>query len=383
MKTIKNLDKTLLVLTIIFSIFGCVMILSATSATTVLRYNIGLSHFFSRQLFAIALAVFVGAFVLYIPLRKYYYLSYASVVLIIVLLIYVLYAGKLTNNARSWIPIGPFNLQPSELAKSVQILFMAYFYNMLNKNKCKNIYLYFIPLITGAFMALLIYMQSDLGGAFILLALTGLVFLSVPYVWKNRLQILKITFLPIIFVLIVFAFNKDKILTKEKMDRLNFTAPCKRYNEESGYQVCNGFIAMANGGLFGVGLGKSSQKFLYLPESHTDFIFPIIVEELGAITGILVIIGYFIFIFKFLKIAKSSLSLRNSLIAIGVFWYFVLHIIINLGGVLALIPLTGVPLPLLSYGGSFTINVLLLMFLIQRVVVENKKIELKNALAKI
>ena len=127
--------------------------------------------------------------------------------------------------------------------------------------------------------------------------------------------------------------------------------------------MCNGFIAIKNGGLFGLGFGNSTQKYLYLPEAHTDFIFPIICEELGSIVGAIIINGYGIMLWRILFIAKHANNVRNSIIAYGTFIYLALHILVNLLGVLALIPLTGVPLPLLSYGGSFTLNALILLFL--------------------
>ena len=113
--------------------------------------------------------------------------------------------------------------------------------------------------------------------------------------------------------------------------------------EESGYQVCNGYIAIHNGGLFGVGLGASTQKYLYLPAAHTDFIFAIITEELGLIGGGCVLIAYIFLLFRILVIARNATNLRNSIIAFGTFAYILSHITINLGGLLAIIPLTGVP----------------------------------------
>ena len=142
--------------------------------------------------------------------------------------------------------------------------------------------------------------------------------------------------------------------------------------DDTGYQVCNGLIAYHNGGLFGVGLGNSSQKYLYLPEAHTDFIFPILVEELGLLVGIFVLIGYILILYRILKIAKSCDNIRNFIICYGTFIYILLHLIINLAGSLALIPLTGVPLPFLSYGGSYNMNIILMCFVLQRIAIENK-----------
>ena len=151
--------------------------------------------------------------------------------------------------------------------------------------------------------------------------------------------------------------------------------------EDTGYQVCNGFIAFHNGGLFGVGLGNSSQKYLYLPEAHTDFIYPILVEELGLIIGILVLIGYGYMLYRILRIAKSADCIRNAVICYGAFMLILLHLLVNFLGTLALIPLTGVPLPFLSYGGSFNMNVILILFVVERVAVENKQNQEKRELA--
>ena len=128
---------------------------------------------------------------------------------------------------------------------------------------------------------------------------------------------------------------------------------------------------MKNGGLFGVGLGNSTQKYLYLPESHTDFIFPIIVEELGLCVGVLIILMYGYMLYRIYLISKKSTNLRNQIICYGVFVYLALHILINLVGITALLPLTGVPLPLLSYGGSFAINVICMIFIVERIAFEN------------
>ncbi len=167
------------------------------------------------------------------------------------------------------------------------------------------------------------------------------------------------------------------------MSRLEFKNPCNRYSENTGYQVCNGFIAIHNGGLLGMGLGNSTQKYLYLPEAHTDFIFPILVEELGLLVGGLVIIGYGVILYRILKIAKMADNPRGSILAYGTFLLILFHLLVNFMGILALIPLTGVPVPFLSYGGSYTINILLMTFVVQRVAIETKTNQAKREIAKI
>ncbi len=383
MKDIRKIDKFLLVLIIFYSVLGLMMILSASSVSTVLRYHVSSYHFFVRQLAALIVAYIIGFVILLIPTKRYGFLSFLAVIGVIALLGLVLVYGKITNNAQSWFKIGPFTLQPSEFAKTVIIVFMAVFYNMLTEKRNKNISLYFIPITFAAIMAVLIAKQPDLGSAAIFTAISGFIFMTVPLIHSNFGKIIKIFVILGIIVGGILFYKSDSLLTDERLSRFNFKNPCSRYREDSGYQVCNGLIAISNGGLFGVGLGKSTQKYMYLPESHTDFIFPIVCEELGAVFGALLIVGYGVILLRMYRIAKSADNLRTSIIAYGAFWYFALHIIINLLGILALIPLTGVPLPFLSYGGSYTLNAIILVFIVERVAIENKKNKFTREMAKI
>lgn len=380
---LRKIDKLLLFLVTLMCIFGLVMIYSASSASTILRYYVAPNHFFIRQLLVLVVGFIFGFFVTLFPTNRYKFLTYLYSLFVLVLLMYVLVKGKIAGNAQSWIAIGPFNLQPSEFAKSALILFMAVFYNNLSKKNTKNLSLYFIPLLLAGIYMLLTLLQPDWGSAAIIGAIAILTFLSVPMIKKNILKIMKIFVIGIIVLALALLYKGGNILSSNKLSRLNFKAPCTRYQEESGYQVCNALIAISNGGLFGVGLGQSSQKYLYLPESHTDMIFPIICEELGSIVGTLTILLYGVILYKIFKIAKRSDNLRTSILAYGTFWYFTLHIFINLFGLLALIPLTGVPLPFLSYGGSYTLNAILLIFVTERVAIENKKNKLKREIMSI
>ena len=133
----------------------------------------------------------------------------------------------------------------------------------------------------------------------------------------------------------------------------------------------------------GVGIGASVQKYLYLPASHTDFIFPIVVEELGAIVGVVIIIGYMYIIFLIFRVASSSYNLQNSIICYGIGINIMLHIFVNLGGVLGIIPLTGVPLPFLSYGGSFCLTTICSLAVVQRIHIENREEKKQREINKI
>lgn len=358
------------------------MIFSSSSVSTVLRYNVPQYHFFIRQAIFLLISFFIGfLIVIRFPTSKYKYFTPILIVGIIIALLGLFVYGRITNNARSWYDIGPFALQPSEFAKSIVIIFLAVSYNRLEKMKNAKLAMYFIPAGIALIVAVLIALQPDFGTFAILCGIIFFIFIGIPSVQSQMIKVIKFGVIAVLIVVIAVLYSGADILNSRQLQRFEFKNPCSRYTEDTGYQVCNGFIAMHNGGLFGVGLGNSSQKYLYLPESHTDFIFPIIAEEWGAIVGALLIIGYMIMLYRILKIAREAENLRLSILAYGVFLYLLFHILINLLGILALIPLTGVPLPFLSYGGSFTMNVVLMLFVVERVCIENKTIKNKRELA--
>lgn len=372
-KLLSKIDIPLFIMVVLYIILGLVMIYSASSITAVVRYGYEPYHFFVRQAIFVIAAFIVGfTIIIRFPTRNYAVFAWPAVLLLIGSLIFLFVKGKVAGGALSWFDLKYFKLQPSEFAKSILILFMAIFYNKLHYKKNKSLLACFIPVIFALIVVALVFMQPDLGSAAIIGGIVFLTFISIPTVQSNALKVIKVLSVIGVVAVVILLYSGSDLLSSVQKGRLNFKNPCSRYTEVTGYQVCNGFIAMNNGGLFGVGLGKSTQKYLYLPESHTDFIFPIIVEELGLIVGILIVLGYFYMLSRILKIAKSSENLRCSILAYGTFWYFTLHILVNLLGVLALIPLTGVPLPFLSYGGSFTVNAIMMIFVVERVNIENK-----------
>ena len=168
-----------------------------------------------------------------------------------------------------------------------------------------------------------------------------------------------------------------EILTEEQLSRFDFFNPCSNY-EDGGYQICNGFIAIHDGGLFGLGIGKSKQKYSYIPEPHTDSVFAIIVEEYGLIFSLGILLIFLIILYRILRISAQASTLRGRYIALGVATYMFLHILINLGGLFGIMPLTGVPLPFLSYGGSFTISLICSLAMVQRIHIETKRKNLQK-----
>ena len=377
-KYLAKMDLWLLFITIIYAVLGCIMIYSASSIFTFLTQDVSSNYYFIRQSIILIFSLVASIFILNIPTSKYRFFSLFYLLAVIASLIGLYVEGHIANGTAGWYDLGFFSIQPSEFAKSAIIVYMAVTYNNLIKNNDNNFIKYLIPVFACIIMAALILKQPDLGSALIVGALGVLIFIAVPIKKDIKIKCYKIFgVLGVIGVFFIILFS-DKIFNEYQRRRLEFQNPCSRYTESTGYQVCNGFIAIKNGGLFGLGFGNSTQKYLYLPESHTDFIFPIIVEELGLIVGIGIIIGYCFMLYRILRISLLANNLRNSILAYGTFIFLLLHILINLLGVLALIPLTGVPLPLLSYGGSFNLNVLALLAVCQKIHMESKKSRLKE-----
>ena len=368
-KVWSRIDKPLFIIFMVLILLGLVMIYSSSSISSVLRYDKPSYYFFEKQLIFIIGAFIVGYFIMKTPTKFYKGIAYLGLVVFSLLLFFLITKRVITNNASSWYKIGFLSIQPSEFIKSFSILTMGFFYGKYNTKKNPNIVGAIIPMIVYIVCAILIIMQPDLGSAAIYVGIVGAIFLSLPF-REKYIKYAKYTSLIVIFLGLYILLFHSSILTHTQESRFNFKAPCSRYTQETGYQVCNGFIAIKNGGLLGVGLGNSTQKYLYLPESHTDFIYPIIVEELGLIVGVLIIVAYVAMLYRIYLISKKATNLRNQIICYGVFIYLSLHILINLVGITALLPLTGVPLPLLSYGGSFVINVICMIFIVERIAYE-------------
>lgn len=382
-KLIKYMDKPLLIIMTLFCSIGVLLVLSASSVAAVVRYNVGPYYFFLRQLLFVVASFLVGfLLIIKVDINRYKGIVKIALISLLVILAGLLFYGTLVNSAKSWFKIGAFSFQPSEFAKLILVLYMGIFFADYVKEGTNQNKIWVFLTICGVIF-LLVAAQPDLGTAIIIAGIAFLTFLSIPMKKNNLISILKLAAGAGIIIVAIFLMFSSSILTERQRSRFEFREPCSRYTKDTGYQVCNGFIAIHNGGLFGMGIGKSTQKYLYLPEAHTDFIFTILVEELGVLAGLIVLAGYAYLIFRIIKISKECYNLRNSIICYGVAMIFLMHIIINFMGVLALMPLTGVPLPLLSYGGSFTLTSITSLFIVQRIAIENNLTKEKLEISKI
>ncbi len=372
-------DKLLLVTSLLLFLFGLVMIFSSSTVAAFLVYK-NPSYFFVIRQGAVELGMLlVSLFIISTPTKTYSRLSFLFPFVMIGLLALVFLFGTEHNGAKSWLDLGIINFQSSEFVKTLIILYMATIYG--DKKKWDNENDLLKPLVIPIICVALIMIEPDLGTAIIAAGITFMLFVELP-IKKGKVMRLIYILMAIgaAILFILYSTNSlNKIMTPAQVSRFDFRKPCSRYLEKTGYQVCNSYIAINNGGLYGLGLGNSKQKNLYLPESYTDFIFPIIVEEFGLIGVGILFFGYLLLLFSILTIARNATNLRNSMIAFGTFIYILIHLVINLAGVTGLFIMTGVPLPFMSYGGSFVINLFVLLSLTQRVAIENKEARSKKA----
>lgn len=376
-RIIKYTDKPLLLVSIVLFIFGLIMIFSASNVTAYMSHAVSPYNYFVKQAIILLIGLIGSIFMIKFTSKAYGMFSWGLLIIIMISLGALLVVGDAKKGVTGWFDLGFFSIQPSEFAKIITIVWLASYYDK-NKKKLNTYGKSLFPIFVCGIVAALIFLEPDLGTTIVYSIIVGLIFLAVPIKKDIKFKTVIVILGMLLFgILAVFSFGK-KILSDRQLERFNFTNPCERILAD-GNQVCNCYIAINNGGLTGVGLGNSTQKYLYLPEPYTDFIFAIIVEELGVVTGIAIILLYMFVLYRILKIGRQSNTNRGAVMCYGVAIYIFLHIAVNLLGIFGLIPMTGVPLPFMSYGGSFTICLIAALTLVQRISVENGIMKEKDA----
>ena len=377
LRIIKRIDKPLLIISIILFALGLVTIFSASNVTAYMLNEADPSRYFMKELIFLIAGVFMAYIFIHIPTSKYSVLSWLATIGIGAVIVLLALLGQMINGMSGWINYNGLGIQPSEFAKIFIIPLIATFYDNNIKHQ-NNFARMMVPMIMAGLVTFAIVLQGDLGTAIIFFGLCTLMFFFSPVGKKIKLKCALFGLAMALLLALVVIVGGDKIIPHDKMERFNYQDPCERYITY-GNQLCNGYIAINGGGLTGKGLGDSTQKYLYLPEAHTDFIFAIYVEELGAIGAISLFILYFLLIVRIIVIGKKSPKISNSLICYGVSFYIFMHIMVNLTGVLGLLPMTGVPLPFMSYGGSICWCLILALTMVQRIAYENNSKNIKKS----
>lgn len=338
----KKIDKHLLIAVIILSLFGLLMIYSSSNIWAEYKFNDPYKYLKSQAIFLI-----LGYIIIYIVSKINYqiYYKYSNIILFIciILLILVLIPGigSVRNGSRSWFGIGSFGIQPSEFVKLGIIIFTSKY---LNNNKIKSIKSSVLPILLIVILLFgLIILQPDFGtGVILVMTIIAMLFVSgVNMSFFIKLGILGLLGIVVLVIIAPYRLERITSFLNPWADPLG-----------SGFQIIQSLYAIGPGGLLGMGLGNSIQKHFYLPEPQTDFIFSIISEELGF-AGVLIVATLFVTIIK--RGLNISLNQENNFakyLAFGISFSLAFQTILNLMVVVGLIPVTGVTLPFLSYGGS-------------------------------
>ena len=340
-RLLTNFDWTLFILTLLIASIGVLNIYSATSS-----YKMIGTPYFIKQGYWITAGLFLVVLVCSIDYHFMDDIAYWVYGLLVVLLILVMVVGRTSMGATRWLHLGFFNIQPSEPMKIVIIMTFARFFARYPVPEGLGLRDLAYPLLLLGGPALLIMKQPDLGTAIIVILIACSMMLYVGVRWTTVAAVL-LTTVPIVYVAWQFLLREY-----QKNRVLNFLDP-ERDPLGTGYHIIQSKIAVGSGGLFGKGFLQGTQSHLrFLPEQHTDFAFSVFAEEWGFI-GCLVIVFLYLFLVMWgLHIASKCNDRFGSLVAVGVTAMLFWHTIINIGMVIGLFPVVGVPLPLFSYGGT-------------------------------
>jgi cell division protein FtsW len=350
-KILKSYDYTLVAVVVMLALFGLIMIYSASMVTAVQRYGFESDHFYQRQKIYLIGAALVFIFTALFPYKALISnkilvpMVFGSLIGLGALFIF----GHVAGNAQSWFKLGPLSLQPSEFVKIFVIIYLSAVYakkqsyiDQFNKGVVP-------PLVYLILVCMLVAVQPDFGTAAIIFLISATIILSSGMSYKNILKLCLIAFIIALpFILIM----NDRLFSDVQMARIQVLQDPFADAQDDGYHLVNSFLALGAGGVKGLGLGQSVQKLGYLPEPHTDFIMAVIAEELGAFGVCFVLLSLGYIVLRGLYIGMKCKDPFGSLLAIGIAGMIGIQSFINLGGISGVIPLTGVPLPFVSYGGS-------------------------------
>jgi len=353
-RTLRSLDWMLL------ATMACLIALGLVTLYAAIHQ--GEMALWRRQLIFLSVGLSVFLFVCFIPVRVVGLASWPFYIVALLLLAMVPLFGDVQMGARRWLDLGVMNLQPSELMKWALMLVLASWFASRDADSLKDLG---VALALALAPASLIIIQPDLGTTLVLLfAATALLIASgLPWRWFGIAVTLALASLPLLWHF-MHDYQKRRVLTllDPQSDPLG-----------AGYHVIQSTIAIGSGGLFGKGYMQGTQATLhFLPEQHTDFIFSVLAEEGGFVAAVILLLLYTVLITRILIISSRAHTRFGSLVCIGIASVFLLYISVNIGMVSGLLPVVGLPLPFISYGGSALVTMLAAMGLVMRVAIESK-----------
>ncbi|WLR43624.1 stage V sporulation protein E [Bacillus carboniphilus] len=337
-------DFLLIIITLLLLTVGLIMVYSASAVWADFNFDDSF-YFFKRQLLFASVGVIAMFFIMNVDYWTWRSWSTALILVCFLLLILVLIPGigMERNGSRSWIGVGAFSIQPSEFMKLAMIAFLAKYLSE-NQKKITSFKKGLTPALSFVFLAFaMIMLQPDLGTG------TVMVGTCVTMIFVSGARLSHFMFLGVCGII---GFIGLVISAPYRMKRITSFLDPWEDPLNTGFQIIQSLYAIGPGGLLGLGLGQSRQKFFYLPEPQTDFIFAILAEELGFIGGTFVILLFSILLWRGIRIALGAPDLYGTFIAVGIIAMIAIQVMINIGVVTGLMPVTGITLPFLSYGGS-------------------------------
>jgi rod shape determining protein RodA len=343
-RLLPSLDFNFLGTALVIAAVGCMLIYSATVYTDPTGMP---GNTFHKQLLWVGIGIALLAIFLFVDYHVFFDIAPILYGIGIVLLIYLLAWGKVTAHVRSWIRVGGFQFQPSEFMKIFTALMLAKFFDS-NDRAYLNFRMFATAMGIIGLPVLLIFVQPDLGTAASFAPLVGVAmfFGGIRWrVWTAMILIVAVA-LPIGYFFVLRGYQRERVMI--------FLNP-ERDPLGSGYQVMQAKIAIGSGGIHGKGFTQGTQaKYGYLPARHTDFIFAVLGEEWGFI-GVVIVLGLYLFlIVQAFTMAKHARDRGGTFLIICLISFFIFHILINVSMQIGVLPTTGIPLPMVSYGGSST-----------------------------
>jgi cell division protein FtsW len=337
------MPKTSQLLAIVYIILVSCGFLALLSASTV--HDLDSSYYAKRQALWSIVSIIIAFFIRKVDYNVYKNFAIPISLISIILLVLVLIPniGKMVNGSWRWIQIGPITIQPSEFAKPSILILISYWLsnNQRKIDEFKNGIL--IPYILIGIFIVPILLEPDYGTTILIFFVTTILI----FIAGANLKTISIVSIPVIVGIFVMILTNS-----ERLGRIMAFLKPESYQLSSGYQLANSLRAFSEGKLFGVGFGGSLQKYDYLPEAHTDFIFPIIGEEFGLVGCLSVVILYLILFFLGINTSKNSYNTFGKFLGYGISLMIVIQVVINLFVVTGLAPTKGIALPFISYGGS-------------------------------
>ncbi|PLT31274.1 FtsW/RodA/SpoVE family cell cycle protein [Peribacillus deserti] len=373
-KILKAYDYPVFFTVIVLCLFGLIMVYSSSMITAVARWGLADDHFYQRQKIAFVISFAAMLLTMFFPYQLYKHPRFLLAMMggTCGLLLLVFLAGHTAGNAQSWLALGGFNLQPAEAAKLAVIIYLSAIYSK-RQDRINNIDKAVMPtMIFLSTICFFIAIQPDYGNVIIILLIAGTILISSGMSLKSLSKLVGIfgAAIALIGLLVVISGNFSTVVSEERVSRFTGLKEPFKTEDDEGYHLANSLLAIGSGGVKGLGLGQSIQKYGYLPESHTDFIISIIAEELGFF-GVAIVIGGlgFIVLRGFLLAARCK-DAFGSLLLIGISSMIGIQVLINLGGATGLLPITGITLPFISYGGSSLILLMASIGIYQNVIMK-------------